>query len=294
MKKPFTILGILNLTPDSFSDGGKFIHPTKALKQAEKMKEEGADLIDVGGESTRPGGKPVSVKEELKRVLPIVKKLKEKKFKISLDSRKPEVVEACLPYIDWINDVSGLSDPKMRELAAKSKKKVILMHSRELPVDPKKIWRTKDVVADLKKFFQERVKLCEKSGIKKSNIILDPGIGFGKNLNQNLQILGRLKELEKISPVCLGASRKSFIGKLDPPSPRLRRAGPSSANLRVDSFSIAHERLGGSLAAVLSGFEQGVSIFRVHDVRETVQALKTMYAISEQGRNSKHQNPNPK
>ena len=236
------------------------------------MVREGADLIDVGGESTRPGGRAVSVKDELRRVLPIVKKLKAKGFKISLDSRKPEVVSACLPYIDWINDVSGMGDEGMRKLAAQSKKKIILMHSRELPVNPQKVWRVKDPVGELKKFFQERMKLCEKDGIKKANIILDPGIGFGKNLKQNLQILAGLDELVKVGSVCLGASRKSFIGKLDPPSPRLRR----TRWLKVD------QRLGGSLAAALVGFERGVRIFRVHDVGETVQALRVADAIKMQ------------
>lgn len=238
------------------------------------MRAEGADLIDIGGESTRPGAKPVSAQEELRRVLPILKKLrtqnselrtkssklKAKSFKISLDSRKPEVVRECLPYIDWINDVSGLADPEMRKLVAKSGKKAILMHSTDLPVVPGKVPRYKNLVQDLLTFFKKRIQECEKAGIKKSQLILDPGIGFGKNLEQNLQLLANLKEFEKLAPVCLGASRKSFIGK-------------------IDGSDIEH-RLGGSLAAAILGYQQGVRIFRVHDVGETVQALRVFSSMN--------------
>ena len=259
MKKDFLLLGILNLTPDSFFDGGKFDTTAKALKQASLMREAGVDIIDVGGESTRPGGVSIGASEELKRVLPVVKKLKEKGFQISLDSRKPEVVTKCLPYIDWINDVSGLENPEMRKLVASSKKKVILMHSLDLPVNPANTMKTKNVVGDLKKFFQQRIRECEKSRIKKSQIILDVGIGFGKTLAQNLELLARIGEFEKLAPVCLAASRKSFIGKID--------------------GSKVEDRLGGSIAAVLAGHSSGVRIFRIHDVAETRQALETWEAV---------------
>ncbi|MFA5352183.1 MAG: dihydropteroate synthase [Candidatus Gracilibacteria bacterium] len=259
MKKDFILLGILNLTPDSFSDGGKFDTTAKALKQAALMREAGADILDIGGESTRPGGVSVSVSEELKRVFPVVKKLRAKGFKISLDSRKPEVAEKCLPYIDWINDVSGLENIEMRKLVASSKKKVILMHALDLPVNPSNVMETKNVVGDLKKFFQQRIRECEKSGIKKSQIIIDVGIGFGKTLQQNLELIARIGEFEKIAPVCLGASRKSFIGKLD--------------------NSAVKNRLGGSIAAVLAGYSSGVRIFRIHDVAETKQALEVWRKI---------------
>jgi len=254
-----TILGILNLTPDSFSDGGRFGTPQQALQRALAMRDAGADMIDVGGESTRPGAKAVSPTEELRRVLPVIKKLKEKKIRISLDSRHVAVVSACLPYIDWINDVSGMSDPAMREIAAKSRKPIIIMHATELPVDPTKTPRYKNVVADLANFFKKRIKECEASGMQKKKIMIDPGIGFGKNLTHNLQLLANVDKLEKIAPVCLGASRKSFIGKID--------------------GTEADERLGGSLAAVLAGYQQGVQIFRVHDVAETAQALKVARVI---------------
>ncbi len=249
-----TILGILNLTPDSFSDGGQF-RGAAAIRQALKMRAAGADLIDVGGESTRPGAKPISIQAELKRVLPVLKKLKIKKIKVSLDSQKPEVAATCLPYIDWLNDVEGLQNPEMQKLAAKSKKPVILMHSTEIPVNPRKIPKYQNVVLDLKKFFQARIKEVRKAGVQKEKIILDPGIGFGKSLQDNLKLLASLKTFVQMGyPVCLGASRKSFIGKLD--------------------GSIVQNRLGGSLAAAMSGYRQGVQIYRVHDVAETVQALK--------------------
>ena len=254
MSHDFTILGILNLTPDSFSDGGRFRGAT-AVSQALKMRAAGANLIDVGGESTRPRARPVSIQTELKRVLPVLKKLKAKKIKISLDSRKPAVVQACLPYIDWLNDVEGFKNPAMQKLAAESKKPVIVMHSTEVPVNPQKIPKYKNVVLDLKKFFQARTQEIKKSGVKKEKIILDPGIGFGKSLADNLKLLAGLKTFVKLGyPVCLGASRKSFIGKLD--------------------SSTAQNRLGGSLAAALAGYQQGVQIYRVHDVAETVQALR--------------------
>jgi len=258
-KRP-VILGILNVTPDSFSDGGQFQTDKQAIQHALAMHAAGADIIDIGGESTRPGGSPVTPGEEIRRVLPIVRSLKKKGLRLSLDSRRPEVVTACLPFIDWINDVSGMSDPAMRALAAKSRKPVILMHATELPVDPTKIPRYKNVVADLAVFFKKRIKECEAAGIQKKKIMIDPGIGFGKNLKHNLQLIAHLKKLETIAPVCLGASRKSFIGQMD--------------------GSEADARLGGSLAAVLAGWQQGVRVFRVHDVAETAQALKVAAKIA--------------
>lgn len=261
-RSSFTILGILNLTPDSFSDGGKFVTPAVALRHATEMRAAGADLIDIGGESTRPGARAlpagrqaIAVTEEIRRVLSIVKKLHAQGFRLSLDSRRSAVVEACLPFVEWLNDVSGLVDPALRKLAAASGKKVILMHSRELPVDPQKVWRTSNPIADLKKFFVQRVRECERDGIAPRQIMLDPGIGFGKNLQQNLAILVQLREIVDLGfPVCLGASRKSFIGKID--------------------GSDASDRLGGSLAAAVLGFRNGARVFRVHDVGETRQALQ--------------------
>lgn len=259
-----TLLGILNLTPDSFSDGGRYTSGASALKQAERMRSAGANIIDVGGESTRPGAKPVGIAEELRRVLPVVKKLKAKKYQISLDSRRPDVVEECLPYIDWINDVEGLSNPLMRQIVALSGKKAILMHSRDVPVRPDKKYTYKNVVTDLCTFFTDRIQVCESAGIKKSQLMLDPGIGFGKSLTDNLRLLARLDELMQLGlPVVLGASRKSFIGKLDE--------------------SAADERLGGSIAAVLAAYSQGVRIFRVHDVAETKQALMLIDKINGAG-----------
>jgi dihydropteroate synthase len=162
-------------------------------------------------------------------------------------------------YIDWINDVSGLENPEMRKLVAASKKKAILMHSLDSPVNPANTMKTKNVVGDLKKFFQQRIRECEASGIRKSQIMIDVGIGFGKTLQQNLELIARIGEFEKLAPVCLAASRKSFIGKID---------GSSVEN-----------RLGGSIAAVLTAYSRGVRIFRIHDVAETKQALEVWQAV---------------
>ena len=219
-----------------------------------------ADLIDVGGESTRPGARAIAAGEEVRRVLPIVKKLHARGFRLSLDSRRAAVVEACLPFVEWLNDVSGLADPALRKLVAVSGKKVIVMHARELPVDPKKVWRTRNPVGDIKKFFVQRVRECERDGIAARQIILDPGIGFGKNLSQNLAILAQLQEIVDLGfPVCLGASRKSFIGQID--------------------GSDVSDRLGGSLAAAVLGLQKGVRVFRVHDVGETRQALRVVSSM---------------
>ncbi|MCX6807989.1 MAG: dihydropteroate synthase [Patescibacteria group bacterium] len=260
LKTPI-ILGILNVTPDSFSDGGKFLSLDFAIKRAEEMISQGANLIDVGGESTRPGGKSISAEEELQRVLPVVKKLHEMHIKISLDSRHPEVVSACLPFIDWINDVSGLSNSEMRRLVAESKKPIIIMHSTDLPVIPDKVPDYKDIITDLKRFFHVRIKSALEAGVNQDQIILDPGIGFGKNLQHNLTVISRISELSKLGyPICLGTSRKSFISKID--------------------GSDAQNRLGGSLASVLFALEKGVKIFRVHDVQETVQAIRVWEEIT--------------
>lgn len=248
------IFGILNVTPDSFSDGGQFVDAWRAVCHAQQLQKEGADVIDVGGESTRPGAKIIDVKTELARVLPVVKALKKRNISVSLDSRHAAVIETCLPYIAWVNDVEGLRDPAIRRLVARGKKRAIVMHARDVPVQPEKVYKYKNVVTDLVGFFETRIAECHAAGIPNSRLILDPGIGFGKSLADNLKLVANLDAFAALGcEVMLAASRKSFIGKLD--------------------NSAVGNRLGGSLAAVLAGYEMGVRMFRVHDVAATRQAL---------------------
>ena len=261
-KKP-CIMGILNVTPDSFFDGGKYISKESALAQFTKLVNEGADIIDVGGESTRPGAKKISFKEEIKRVIPIIKSIKKKKVLISLDSRKPEVIFQGLKVgINFINDVSGLRyDKRTFDLLKRSNLPFIIMHSISDPKNMQKDIKYDDVLLDVYDFFESQIEKCKKNSINLNNIIIDPGIGFGKTVKQNLKLISNISLFHSLGfPILLGASRKSFIGKL------------SKNTLNSD-------RLGGSIATVLYGSTQGVQIFRVHDVHETIQAIKIFSKI---------------
>lgn len=251
------IMGILNVTPDSFSDGGKFIDLEKAVKQAKKMVAEGADIIDVGGESTRPGAHEVSAEEELKRVLPVVQRLvKEIDVPISVDTYKSEVAEEALRAgAHMINDVWGMQkDPEMASVVAKYGVPVIVMHNQ------KGTEYQGDIIEEICKFFRKSIQLGTAAGIKREKIILDPGIGFGKTTEQNILVMSRLGELNDLGhPILLGTSRKSMIGKiLDLPS---------------------GERVEGTLATTVMGIIQGVDIVRVHDVKENMRAAKVADAI---------------
>jgi len=255
MERKTKIVGILNVTPDSFYDGGKVDGVDAAVVRALEMVSEGADVIDVGGESTRPGSDPVSVDEEISRVAPVIKKLsKECGVPISIDSYKPEVVSKALEAgASMINDVYGLRSPGMLELAAESKLPIILMHMQGTPKNMQENPTYGDVVEDIKKFFKERLAAAEASGIKKENIILDPGVGFGKTLEHNLEILRRLEEFKELGcRILVGPSRKSFIGTITGAPPA--------------------ERLAGTLASVVASILNGADFVRVHDVAETVQA----------------------
>jgi dihydropteroate synthase len=250
-------MGILNVTPDSFSDGGKFIDLEKAVKQAKKMVAEGADIIDVGGESTRPGAHEVSAEEELKRVLPVVQRLvKEIDVPISVDTYKSEVAEEALRAgAHMINDVWGMQkDPEMASVVAKYGVPVIVMHNQ------KGTEYQGDIIEEICKFFRKSIQLGTAAGIKREKIILDPGIGFGKTPEQNILVMSRLGELNDLGhPILLGTSRKSMIGKiLDLPS---------------------GERVEGTLATTVMGIIQGVDIVRVHDVKENMRAAKVADAI---------------
>jgi dihydropteroate synthase len=259
------IMGIVNVTPDSFSDGGRWLDPGAAIDHALRLEAEGADILDIGGESTRPGADPVSVEEELARVLPVIEALAAKaKAPISIDTRNPEVMRrAADAGARLINDVSALAhDPNSLRVTALMGLPVVLMHARGDPrimqLDP----RYDDVVLDVYDWLEARIAACEAAGIPRARLIVDPGIGFGKTLAHNLALLASLATFHGLGcPILLGASRKSFIGRL---------AGGADAE----------QRMPGSLAAALLGAAQGVQILRVHDVAATRQALAVWEAAS--------------
>ena len=257
------VMGILNLTPDSFSDGGKYLDEKKAVLRAVEMAEEGADIIDIGGESTRPGAKKVTAGEEIKRVIPVLEKIVKKTgLPVSVDTYKYEVAKAALDEgASIINDISGLKfSPKIAELTAKAGAGLILMHIKGTPSDMQKDPKYADVVKEIKNYLKESTAVALEAGNKKESIVLDPGIGFGKTLEHNLIILKNIREFVKLGyPVMLGVSRKSFIGKI----------------LNTESTG----RLEGSLAAAVLSVKEGVSIVRVHDVKETVRALRVTEAV---------------
>ena len=260
------VMGILNVTPDSFSDGGRFHHVDAALAQAAALRAQGAAIIDVGGESTRPGAAPVSEAEEIDRVRPVIEALSAEGALVSIDTRKPAVMEAAVAAgAGIINDVTGLTgDPRSFDTAVALGLPLCLMHMQGEPQTMQADPQYDDAPAEVFTFLAGQAMALMEAGVSAEKICLDPGIGFGKTLEHNLQIMARLDKLVDAGwPVLLGASRKSFIDKITP-------AGPE-------------ERLGGSLAAVLAGFGAGVSLFRVHDVQETVQALAVAEAISEIG-----------
>jgi dihydropteroate synthase len=255
------VMGVLNVTPDSFSDGGRYLQLDAALRRAEIMVEEGAALIDVGGESTRPGAAPVSVQEEMARVLPVVERLaRELPVLISVDTSRPEIIrEAAHAGASLINDVRALRLPGALEAAASSRLPVCLMHMQGDPATMQQEPRYADVVAEVHAFLAGRVRACEAAGIPRERILVDPGFGFGKTLDHNLTLLRHLDRCADLAAgILVGISRKSMIGALlDAP---------------------VGERLAGSLAAAVIAFWQGANIIRAHDVRETVQALQVCAA----------------
>jgi dihydropteroate synthase len=261
-KRPY-IMAILNVTPDSFSDGGHYFNIDRAVKHAKMMAAEGADIIDIGGESSRPGSEPVLLEKELERVIPVIKALsKEIDIPISIDTYKAEVAkEALNAGASIINDISGLRfDPLMAKVAAEAGCPVIIMHMKGTPRDMQKRPVYKDVVKEITAFFKERISFAVKNGIKKNKIIIDPGIGFGKTVVHNLEIIKRLKEFRKLGvPILIGPSRKSFIGRI--------------LNADVD------KRLEGTAAAVAIGIANGANIVRVHDVKEMADVAKIADAI---------------
>jgi dihydropteroate synthase len=254
------IMGILNVTPDSFSDGGRFLEPALAVAQGKRMMTEGADIIDIGGESTRPYGDATSVPlaEELARLAPVLPRLAEIGATISIDTMKAEVAAWALDAgARMVNDVWGLQrDPDMAHLIAQRDVPIVIMHNRDTAE------AAIDIMADIEAFFARSLAIAEGAGIARDNIVLDPGIGFGKTPEQSLAVLARLDRLKAFGlPLLVGASRKRFIDKVSPSPPE--------------------RRLGGSLAAHLCAAADGARIIRAHDVAETVQALKVAAAIRE-------------
>lgn len=258
-------MGVVNTTPDSFSDGGRFLDPETAVRRGLQLAEEGAGILDIGGESTRPGAEPVSVKDELARVMPVIEGLAAKaEAVLSIDTRKPEVARSAVAAGATIwNDVSALTHaPDSLEAAADLSCDIVLMHAQGDPRTMQDHPHYEDVAEEIYAFLAGRIEACLKAGVAEKRLIVDPGIGFGKTLDHNLALFANLERFADLGrPVLLGASRKRFIAALD-------RDGP------------ADDRLGGSLAAVLAGWRAGASIFRVHDVAATRQALNVAAAIA--------------
>jgi dihydropteroate synthase len=261
------VMGILNITPDSFSDGGDYFEPKDAVSQAKRIIAEGADIIDIGGESSRPGAEEITVGEEIGRVLPIIKAVREiSDMPISIDTTKAEVAEEAIKTgADIINDISAMHfDERMVEVALKYETPIILMHMLGKPKTMQADPSYTDCVGEIKQFFAERINYCESKGINRDMIIIDPGIGFGKRLQDNLDIIKNLGQFKSFGcPVMIGSSRKSFIGMIT-----------------KDNNKPA-ERIGGSIASVLAAIRNGCNIVRVHDVAATVEAINVYKAIED-------------
>jgi dihydropteroate synthase len=251
------VMGILNVTPDSFFDGGRYARVEDAVERAREMVASGADIVDVGGESTRPGAAPVSVDEEIGRVVPVIERISDLDVPISVDTRKAAVADAALDAgADVINDVSGLADPDMRFVAADHDASVVLMHSLDAPVDPNRVVSYDDVVEDVIRELGERVFLAEQAGLDREQIIVDPGIGFGKSPDECFELVDRLEEFRALGcPVMVGHSRKSMFERVD------REAA---------------DRLPPTLAVTTMAAERGADIVRVHDVAENAAAVRTV------------------
>ncbi len=261
------VMGVLNVTPDSFSDGGRFAEPALAAEHALRMVHDSADIIDIGGESTRPGAEPVPVEQEIERVIPVITAIRrETDVPISIDTYKAKTAKAALEAgADIVNDVSALRfDPEMVRVVADHKVPLVLMHMLGSPRDMQKDPRYDDCIKEVSEFLDERAEFAVAHGVARSRIIVDPGLGFGKRLEDNIVILRDLKRFRSLGrPVLVGASRKSFISKLHP------------------SDEPADRRLGGSLAAMTLAVLNGANIIRVHDVDQTVEALKVLEAVKE-------------
>jgi dihydropteroate synthase len=255
------VMGIVNVTPDSFSDGGQFLDAEAAIAHGRELIAEGADILDIGGESTRPGADPVDAGEEIRRVIPVIEALAADGARVSIDTTKAEVARRALDAgATIVNDVSAFRfDPELPAVVAEAGATCVLMHMLGEPRTMQKDPRYEEVVTDVKRFLEERIAYATGAGVDEQSIWVDPGIGFGKTLDHNLELIARLDEIAAIGrPVVFGASRKSFLGKL--------------TGRQVD------ERLAGTIAANIIAHERGARVFRVHDVGPTVDALKVAAA----------------
>ena len=257
------LMGVINVTPDSFSDGGLYFNKERAVRRGLELVAAGADIIDIGGESSRPGSKPISKEEEIKRVIPVISALrKQTEALISIDTTKSEVAEAALDAgANILNDISaGRFDPKIIALAVKRKTPLILMHMKGTPQTMQINPYYQDMLKEIKTFLQERIKVAEARGLEKEKIIIDPGIGFGKKFEDNLVLINNLRFLEDLNcPILIGVSRKSFIGQI--------------LNLPP------HQRLEGTIAASILSVINGAHILRVHDVEPVRRAVQVAEAI---------------
>ncbi|MBO1224262.1 MAG: dihydropteroate synthase [Candidatus Scalindua sediminis] len=285
------VMGILNVTPDSFCDGGKYDDLESALNHARKMIEDGADIIDVGGESTRPGSSHVTADEELRRVIPVIKELSRETDKpISIDTYKAEVADKAIEAgAQIVNDISGLqADNEMVRVVAANNTPIIIMHIKGQPHDFPKDPIYDDLISEIILFFKKKIDFAVKSGIAENNIIIDPGIGFGKTPLHNLEILKRLSELKCLNrPVMIGTSRKSFISSMlrlsEParlrPHSLLAQASSGGRSGGEEGLSKDNSQLVGTLVTLVIAIMKGVNIVRVHDVKEAVQVTKMCRAI---------------
>ncbi len=268
MKLEFTrpqVMGILNVTPDSFSDGGRFLRPVSALEHARRLIDEGADILDIGGESTRPGAEPVPLEEELKRTIPLIESIRGfSDIPVSIDSSKPEVMRAAAEAgADLINDVWALRRPGALEAAADTGLPVCLMHMRGEPGSMQQNPQYDDVVSEVLDFLLQRAEAAQQAGIPRSRILLDPGFGFGKTLEQNLQLFRALDRFKATGyPLLVGISRKSMIGGI--------------------TGRPVEQRLAGSIAFAVLAAQAGSDVIRVHDVAETRDALAIVQAVEDQ------------
>ena len=255
------VMGVVNVTPDSFSDGGRFFDPARALDRARQLMADGADIVDIGGESTRPGAHPVSEADELARVLPLIETLAGEGALVSIDTTKPSVMRAAIAAgAAVVNDVRALEEPGALEAVAQSHTAVCLMHMQGAPRTMQREPHYDDVVREVRDFLLARAHACEAAGIAHDRIAIDPGFGFGKTVDHNLQLLRALPTMVHTGyPVVAGLSRKSTIGRL--------------TGREVD------DRMAGSVSAALAAVARGAAIVRVHDVKETVDAIKVWLAI---------------
>ncbi len=261
-------MGVLNVTPDSFSDGGLWLDSERAVEHGVEMVEQGASIVDVGGESTRPGAEPVPLEEELRRVLPVVEGLSGQiEEPISIDTRKPEVARRALDVgASIVNDTTGeMADRSMDEIVAQSGAAVVVMHSRGTPETMRQLTEYADVVADVSSFLRGRAEQLESIGIERESVCLDPGIGFAKSADQNLQLINRVDELVALGyPIAIGTSRKSFIGRV--------------LGLSVD------QRTEATSATAAWSVSKGARIVRAHDVEPVVRTIRMIEAIQSAGR----------